>query len=148
MELEPATILFQPVADERPRLAPPPPAQLVAIADVRLAAVAGQERELDAFYAGLLQLQRDPGQETPGHCLVYRAKNASLRLEIHERPPRREDFRPLGVMVPSLANLAGGLTERNIEFVRQRGIFAGIETLLFNDPAGNPVEAIETRAFF
>jgi hypothetical protein len=145
MDLEPATTEFNPVADQRPRIPPPLPAQLVAIADVTLQSVAGIEKELDGFYAGLLGLARDreaeasdPAQSQP--VIVYRAENFRLRIEILERPPQRLDFRALGILVPSLAELAQRLTDGKIEFIRQRGLWPGMESLILTDPAGNPVE--------
>ena len=147
MELEPATTEFHPVADERPRMLPPPPAQLVAIADVTLLAVAGIEKELDSFYVGIFGLTRDreaeqagPGNTDAAGLLVYRTENVRLRFHIVELPPRRFDFRPLGVIVPSLSDLAQRLTEARIAFIRQRGLWAGMESLLINDPTGNLIE--------
>jgi len=144
MELEPSTTEFQPIYDPRPKLLPPPPVQLVSIADVNLRAVVGVEKELDAFYIGLLRMEREPALEAPGHLIVYRTENFRLRMEIVERPGPREDFRPLGVTVPSLADISKRLTDDGIEFVRQRGLWAGMDSLLLNDPAGNPVELIAT----
>jgi hypothetical protein len=145
MELEPAITPFAPTDDPRPRLYPPPPVQLVAIADVTLAAIAGLERQLDAFYAGLLRLERDDDETHDGQTLVYRAENVRLRLMIHEVPPPRLDLRPLCVAIPSLAELETRLLEEKREYVRRRGLFAGSDCVALSDPAGNLVEISEAR---
>jgi hypothetical protein len=192
MELEPVTTPFVRPEDCRPRIIPPPPVQLVAIADVMLPGVAGLEREFDAFYVGLLRLERQcessPSPGTPGeggggglisrngasaptltlprstrggddkdvgsakarmrsdgNVLVYKAENFSLRLVIHEVPPPRLDFRPLGMVVPSLDELAQRLGEAQVAYVRQRGLFAGCEYLILSDPAGNLIEVAGSR---
>jgi hypothetical protein len=62
-----------------------------------------------------------------------------------ERPPVREDFRPLMLAVDSLGELVGRLVEGEIEFVHQRGLALGQESVLVSDPAGNPVEVMEYR---
>jgi len=145
MELEPATTPFEPPDDPRPRLIPPPPVQLVAIADVTLPAVAGLEKRLDEFYAGLLRMDRDDEETQRGLTLVYRAENVRLRLAIHEVPPPRQDYRPLGVVIPSLSELELRLIEAKLEYVRRRGIFAGSDCIVMSDPAGNLVEITEAR---
>jgi len=145
MELEPSSTEFNPPPDARPRLEPPVPAQLVAIADVNLNAAVGLERQLDAFYVGLLRMERDAEESRDGAVIVYRADNFRLRISLCEVPPEREDYRPLGVVVPSLADLAWRLTEAKVEFVRRSGLFAGSECLVLIDPAGNYVEVMEMR---
>jgi hypothetical protein len=145
MEREPASTPLSPPDDPRPRLLPPPPAQLVAIADVTLAGVAGLESQFDAFYAGLLRMERDLDQGGQGSELIYRAENHRVRLLLHEVPPPRQDYHPLGVVIPSLADLSQRLEDERIGFIRQRGLFAGTESLLLADPAGNPVEITESR---
>ena len=66
-------------------------------------------------------------------------------MTVFERPEPREDFRPLAVAVPSLTELMRRLDEAEIEFVRQRGLTPGIETLSVIDPAGNILEISEYR---
>ncbi len=145
MELEPATTPFEPTDDPRPRLLPPPPVNVVAIADVTLPAVAGLEKELNAFYVDLLKFETDEEETQQGQTIVYRAENVRLRLVIHEVPPPREDFRPLGVVVPLLSDLAIRLVEAKQEFIRRQGFFAGSDFLVLSDPAGNLVEVAEAR---
>jgi hypothetical protein len=145
VELKAGGSPFQFADDSRPRLAPPPPVQLVAVADVTLPAVAGLETQADAFYGGLLRLERDLGGGLDGLWLVYRAENFNLRLAIHEVRPPSVDYRPLGLVVPSLADLAARLAEAQIPYIRQRGLFAGTESLMLTDPSGNHVEVAEGR---
>jgi hypothetical protein len=148
MELEPASTELAPPDDPRARLIPPPPVTLVAIADVTLPGIAGLEKQFDAFYVGLLRLERDFDEARPGEQLVYRAENHRVRLLLHEVPPPRQDYHALGVVIPSLADLVQRLVDERIEFTRQRGLFAGTESLLLIDPAGNPVEITESRLLF
>src|SRR5687768_3087108 len=70
MQLEQPSLPFKPVADRRLRVPEPLPVRLVAVNDMRVDAPAGRERELDAFYAGLLGMQRVAGEQ-----IVYRAEN-------------------------------------------------------------------------
>jgi hypothetical protein len=145
MELEPASTEFSRVEDPRPRLWPPLPVTLVAIADVTLPATAGSEKALDEFYIRLLGFEREENPAASGRLLIYRSENFRLNIAIHERPVQREDFRPLGVIVPSLAELVRKANEATVLFTRQRGLFAGNESLIFTDPAGNLVEVSESR---
>ncbi|HUB26511.1 MAG TPA: hypothetical protein VL992_13880 [Tepidisphaeraceae bacterium] len=144
MELEPSSTVFDPVPDSRPRVLPPPPVQLVAIADVSLPAVAGLESDLDAFYAGLLKFEREHPPAGPGHQIVYRAENARLRLSVHETPPTRPDFRPALVVVPRLSELVQRLNDAEKMYVRQPGLAPGAECVVLQDPAGNWVHVSES----
>src|SRR6266404_2839982 len=117
MELEEASINFDPPADRRARIPEPPAVQLVAVGDVEVVGVAGRELGMDAFYVEVLGFERDLGAGE----LVYRAENFRLRVRVLERPEGREDLRAVGVTVGSLPVLMEKLTEREIEFVRQRG---------------------------
>lgn len=144
MELDEPSAPFVPMEDNRPKVEEPPPVRLVAVEDCRLAAAAGLEWELDAFYVGLLGFERDLSETG----IVYRAENHRLRFEILERMRPREDFRALGITVPSLGALVQRLIELEIEFVRQHGLMAGLDCLLMSDPAGNPLEVGEHRAVF
>jgi hypothetical protein len=139
IEVDPATTSFEHVEDKRPRVPEPPPVRLVAVEDCNLLAVAGIETDLDAFYVGLLGFER----EAADGLIVYRAENFRLRFAIVECPESREDYRPLGIATPSLAELAQRFTDAEIEFVRQRGLTPGVEFLLLSDPAGNPLEISE-----
>jgi hypothetical protein len=138
MELERCSIPFDLAEDKRPKMEEPPPVRLVAVDDCVLLAPAGLERDLDGFYVGLLKFER---LEEEG--IVYRAENFSLRFSVIERFPEREDLRPLGIAVPSLVELRRQLEELEIEFMRQRGITPGLESILLRDPAGNSLEITE-----
>jgi hypothetical protein len=132
--------------DRRPKLEEPPPVRLVSIDDCQLWVPAGLERQLDEFYAGLLNFERQgPERDEGRYELIYRAENFRLRIEVLERPLPREDFRPLAVVVPSLNDLAQRLAEARIEYERQRGLVPGQDNLLLNDPAGNSVMIGECR---
>jgi hypothetical protein len=140
MELEPSTGI-KPALDRRPRMDEPLPVNLVAVDDVRMPAPAGVELELDAFYVGLLGFERVP----PETELNYRAENFALRFELQERPVEHENLRPQGIEVPSLAEAELKLIEGEYEYVRQRGVLPGTETIVMRDPAGNWIELIELR---
>ena len=77
---------------------------------------------------------------------VYRAENSRVHFDLVEGLVERESLRPLGVEVPSLAEAEGKLTAAETEYVRQRGVTPGQESLLLTDPAGNWIELVEMRA--
>ena len=144
IELEPVTGPFTPRADDRPRVAEPPPVRLVAVDDVRLEAEAGLESQLDAFYGGLLKFEREEAAEGT-NVLRYKAENYRLRIVMVEHRVDRDDLRMLGVIVPRLLTVEHGLIDLEIEYDRQKGLVPGQESLLVRDPAGNWVEISETR---
>jgi hypothetical protein len=146
IELDPPSTELEVVQDPRPKIEEPPPVRLVAVDDCYLWAPAGLERQLDEFYVGLLGFEREklPAGEG-GHELIYRAQNFRVRIEILERPGAREDYRPLGIVVASLADLVGRLSEAGVEYERQRGLMPGQDSVLLADPAGNPVIVEESR---
>jgi len=140
IELDPASATVEADQDRRRKIEEPPPVRLVSIEDCQLWVPAGLERQLDEFYAGLLNFERQESErDEDGHELIYRAENFRLRIEVLERPLPREDFRPLAVAVPSLSDLAQRLAEARIEYERQRGLVPGLDNLLLYDPAGNSV---------
>ena len=132
---------FQSKPDNRPLMPEPLPVRLVAVNDCRLPAPAGRKRELDAFYVGLLGFERDTSD--PG--VAYHAENFRLVVDVHEPPVARDDLRPLGIEVRSLAEAEQKLIAAEIEYARQRGITPGQESLLLMDPAGNWIELGEPR---
>lgn len=140
MELETPTFAFKPAEDRRLRVPEPLPVRLVAVNDMRVDAGAGLEVELDAFYAELVGMQR-----VPGETIVYRADNFDLYVDVLEPPVVREDYRPVRAEVKSLAAVQMKLIEREIAFVRRKGLVPGDEALVLQDPAGNWVELTETR---
>ena len=140
-ELEPSSG-FEPVTDRRPRMDEPLPVKLVAVDDVRLVSPGGIEEELDAFYVGLWQFQRDVGEAG----VVYRADNFRLRFEIvPDDQLERDSLRPQGIEVMSLAEAEEKLIEEELEYIRQRGLTPGQASLLLLDPAGNWIEIFECR---
>lgn len=143
MELEPASRTFKPYVDRRPRVPEPLPVRLVTVDDARLPAAAGLERQLDAFYVGVLGFVRlRPGED----AIAYRADNFALHINVVEPPLRREDMRPLGLEVPSLADLELKLADAEVEYSRQRGLLPGEEAIVLVDPAGNWLEVVDRRA--
>ena len=140
MELEPATGI-RPTIDRRPRMDQPLPVTLVAVDDVRMPAPAGVEVKLDEFYVSLLGFERMP----PETELNYHAENVALRFEVQERPVEHDNLRPQGIEVLSLAEAELKLIEGEYEYVRQRGVVLGTETIVMRDPAGNWIELIELR---
>ena len=140
MELAPSTN-FTPTKDDRPVMPSPLPVMLVTIEDARLTAAAGSERELDAFYVGLLQFEREAGDEG----IVYKAENFRLWIEVQEGPVLRDDMRMLGVVVKSLPDLMRKFREAEIEFSRERGLTAGDERLVLLDPAGNWLRIMQSK---
>ncbi|HEY1921910.1 MAG TPA: hypothetical protein VGG44_04020 [Tepidisphaeraceae bacterium] len=131
----------KPARDRRAKIEEPPPVRLIAIEDCQLWAVAGLERELDDFYVGLLNFERQQAEDE----IIYRAENLRVRVGVLECPLPREDYRPLALAVDSLGALVGRLNDAKIEFVHHYGLTPGQDNLLISDPAGNPVEIIESR---
>jgi hypothetical protein len=146
IELHPVLGTVELGEDRRPKIEEPPPVRIVAIEDCILWSPAGLERQLDEFYVGLLRFERDEMPPDRGvHEIVYRAENFRVRIEVLEKPLSREDFRPLTLVVESLADIGLRLTEAEVEFERQRGLMPGQDNLLLRDPAGNPVLIGEYR---
>src|SRR4051812_41492244 len=90
MELEPSANIAPLPPDQRPLIPEPPPVRLHAVEDVRLPAVVGLEKELDAFYVDLLEFERDA---SAGESVAYRAENFRLRIEVVQSPVERTDYR-------------------------------------------------------
>ena len=122
-----------------------PPVRLVAVEDVRLPTPPGLGEQLDSFYVGLWQFERDVTEG--GGAIVYRAENVRLRFEVvaDQKPIERETLRPQGIEVLSLAEAELKLVEAEHEYIRQRGLTPGQESLLLQDPAGNWIELFEVR---
>src|SRR3982751_894193 len=86
---------FALAADGRPRMPEPPPVRLIAVADVRLPALAGMEREHDEFYCGLLKMERDE----PRTSRIYRSETFAIIFEVGDGPIERNEIRALRVEV-------------------------------------------------
>lgn len=136
---------FSPQPDRRPRMPEPLPVRLIAVDDVTLLALDGDEEALDDFYVALLQFEK-LGPETLEPQPAYRAENFLLRFE-HGLPPvlARDSLRLQGIEVESLADTELKLIERELEYERQRGLQPGREVLVLRDPAGNWIEIVESR---
>jgi hypothetical protein len=142
MELEQSSFNFKPVADRRPRVPEPLPVRLIAVADMRIESAAGLERKLDEFYVELLGMERVPPS---GDNIVYRTENFDLFVDVLEPPVIREDFRPIRIDVKSLPETEMKLIDAEMQYVRQKGLLPGHESLSLQDPAGNWVELTESR---
>jgi len=140
VELEKPSFDFIPKIDRRPTIPEPPPVRVIAVDDVSLAATAKEATKLDAFYVGLLKFERDEKDAS----FVYRAENVRLRFAIEESPPK-DDMRVLGIEVPSLRDLELLLVDRQLEFIKEAGLFVGQTTFLLQDPAGHWLRLGEVR---
>lgn len=76
---------------------------------------------------------------------IYRADNFRILFGVFEGPVPRERLRIQGIGVPSLAEAEARLIEAEFDYVRQRGLTPGMESLLLRDPAGNWVEIVEMK---
>ena len=140
IELEAPTGI-EPVPDRRLRMDEPLPVRLVAIENITLPVIAGLEVDLDRFYVGLLEFLRDPDLRQ----LIYHADNFAIRFVVRELLPQRGEYRPVQIEVQSLIVAEGKLMEAKIEYLRQRTLTPGQESLVLLDPAGNWVELVEYR---
>ena len=131
--------------DSRPRLPEPPPVTLVAIADVRLPAVAGLEAELDGFYEDLLGFEPVEGLADGEGGRVYRAENHALSFVVLESSPEEPWSRPLGVITPHYLDILQRLGDLGVEYEVIRGLASGDEAALFQDPAGNWLSLMPRR---
>ena len=132
--------------DARPKMPEPPPVRLVSIREVTLPAVAGREVALDAFYGSILGFVRsDDVQPEPNQGPVYQAENHDLRFHLVERPPEREECRPIGIVSARFAEVLDTLIERRIEHEYVRGLVGGQDGVLLRDPAGNWLAILPLR---
>jgi hypothetical protein len=129
-------------ADRRPTLPEPPPVRVEAVADVRLPMSAGLEVLLDAFYTELLPMVRREG-EFP----AYDGERFGIVFEVIETRPERQEVRPTVLRVKGFDTFVSTLQERRIEFERLRGVHAGEDAVLLQDPAGNWLEVGAWRDF-
>lgn len=141
MEIAQPSTNFSTRADRRPRMPEPPPVRLATVDDAHVPARAGVEPELDEFYAGLLEFER----EADSHYPIYRSENFRLVFDVLEPPVRRDHLRALGIEVRSLNETEQKLLDAEINYARRRGLLPGQETLVLLDPAGNWVEIRESH---
>lgn len=143
MELEPAPAEYAaPPRDRRRHIPEPPPVWLTAIDDVLAQASAGIEKVLDDFYVTMLRFERD---RAPRDAIVYRAENLQLVFTIVEARIDRPDMRPIGIEVQSLLDAEMRIIDREFEYQRIKGLTAGSDQLMLQDPAGNWVSLTERR---
>ena len=140
-QLEPSANIALPPADRRRLIPEPLPVRLIAIEDVHLPAPAGKEVDLDAFYVGMWEFERDLNESG----LVYRADNFRLRFDVIEPPVQRQALRAVQIEVRSLRHAEQKLVAAEIEYDRHKGLSAATDTLLLLDPAGNWVALSETK---
>ena len=140
--LEESTTEVRRADDNRRKLEEPLPVQLVAVADITLPTLPGLEPKLDALYVDLLLFEKEQGGDAP----VYRADNFSLRFQPVATPViERQTLKPVGIIIPSLAETEKRFIELEMEYTRQRGLLPGSEELLLQDPAGNWLSLVEQR---
>lgn len=142
MELEKPTSSVLP-PDTHPFMPERPPVRLLAIADVKLAVVAGVEKQLDEFYVGLLKFAR--GEHEEG-WVIYEAERWRLVFEVVETPPARDDYRPTMVQIPHFDEFVQALIDRHIEYEFQKGTTPGLEGVFLRDPAGLWISVAPIRA--
>jgi hypothetical protein len=131
-----------PVDDKRPKMPEPLPVRLIAVGDVALPAQAGREKAMDALYVGILKFLRDPSAAD----LVYQADNFRLCFQNRDGLIERDSYRSVQIEVQcSLAEIEARLIEAELEYVRQRGLTPGTESLTLTDPSGNWIEIVEKR---
>lgn len=139
MELEPSAIPFTLRADPRKRMEQPILVLLEAVADMHLPTPRVTSDLLDTLYVAILLFK--PLAVSPH--LVYQADNFVLRFDL---PPQdRSDYRPVRIIVPSLADVQRQFIELEIEYTPQKGLAPGHECLVLQDPAGNWLEIREHR---
>ena len=138
----PATGYRQPPPDRRKHIPEPPPVRLMAIEDLLAHVPEDLQRELDEFYLTMLQFERDPNAHG---CIIYRAENFRLMLQIQSSSIERLDMRAIGVEVLSLVDAEAKIIERELEYQRIKGLTAGSDQLMLQDPAGNWVSISERR---
>lgn len=129
--------------DTRPPIPEPPPVALVSIRDITLPMVAGLEPQLDLFYERILGFRRLPHEPEAGP--VYQAENHDLRFYVLEKPPERDECRPIGIVTQHLGEILETLETRRIDHEYVRGLVAGQDGILLRDPAGNWVALLPLR---
>jgi hypothetical protein len=123
--------------DDRPKLPEPPPVALVAVQDVQLPMVAGLERKLDEFYRDLVGFERVERSADMGEGPVYRSANHDLVFHVVEVPDEGRGNRLIGILTSRYRDIVQRLIDMNVDFEIVRGVTAGAEELLIQDPAGN-----------
>ena len=139
--VEPSDVPPVAPADDRGKMPEPLAVRLVAIEDVHLAGAIDLDKPLDQFYVELLGFVRQPTAPHE-HWLIYRADNFRLIFSVREPPFTRQTVRLLGIEIPSLADAERKLLDARIPCERRKGLMAGDESLVLQDPAGNWLELL------
>lgn len=143
MELDKPDFDFTPPPpDRRPTLPEPLPVRLISVADVRLPCPADPTLgpALDDFYVRLLQFRRLPSDE---HHHFFMSDNHALILQAQNRPVQHDRIAPTMIEVDHRQPIRQHLLEHQIEHEWMRGLTAGGDYLLLQDPAGNWVGILE-----
>ena len=119
--------------DLRPHLPEPPPVRLVAVSDVTLPMRAGLEHRIVPFYVDLLGFRRRQDHDE----LAFESDTFDLRFRVTELSPTRDDVRPIGVLSPRFNDIVEELDAMRYPYEAVRGLVAGHDGLLMQDPAGN-----------
>lgn len=130
------------IYDERRFMPEPPPVRVAAVADMMVSVKPVDAAMLTRIYCDLLGMVRD--DDDAGRLRVW-AENVAITFVPAEASPERQSVRPLGVEVPSLALLIERLLEAGVEYLRQKSVDAGDESILILDPGGNWIEVRESR---
>src|SRR5690606_29224695 len=98
-------------------------------------------------YRDLLRFERVPAPAgaDPAVGPVYRAENHELRFVVQEVPTEREGRRPIGIVTPFLSEIIEYLETEGIEHELVRGLVAGTDGALLQEPAGNWVALVPLR---
>ena len=108
--------------------------RLLVVRDVTLPMRAGLEHRVVPFYVDLLRFRRLAG-EAGG--VAFEAENFDLHFRVTELSPERPDVRPLGVLTPFFNDIVSELDAMKYEYDLVRGLVAGDDAVLLQDPAGN-----------
>ena len=119
------------------------PFRLVALDHVQLAMPAGEEDRAEAFYSGLLGLDRQPKPEplaSRGGCWFSNG-SVALHLGVEDgfRPARKAHP---ALVVEDLGALADRLIAAGLE-VRPDTALPGVRRCYVDDPFGNRIELID-----
>lgn len=140
MTLEQPSFIFKPADDSRKRMEEPLPVNLEAVADMHLPKPTTTTDALDRLYVGILEFQK----ATDRAEFAYHADNFDLVFDLI-RPQGQNDYRPVKIIVRSLADTERKLVEAELEFTRQKSLLPGHDALVMRDIQGNWLEIREHR---
>lgn len=122
--------------------------RIVAIDHVRVTSPPSRVEELVAFYSGVLELDRLPGQSDENQIIFcgFPRRGPHLVVRLNESA-RQEDRRRIQIQIASLENCAERLVEEKAFWVEVRGWGYYDRRICTFDPAGNLVELVSNHAF-